>query len=69
MLAIANRVKSFAWVGFSRAFLVIAVCLLPIGRAAAADLPIYADALASGWADWSWGSTRNLAATAPSPSP
>ena len=27
--------------------------------------PVYADALASGWTDWSWSSTRNLAATSP----
>lgn len=28
-------------------------------------VPVYVDALASGWADWSWGTTRNLAATSP----
>lgn len=31
----------------------------------AAGLPVYADALASGWSDWSWGSTRDFAATSP----
>ena len=30
-----------------------------------ADLPIYTDTLAGGWQDWSWGSTRNFANTAP----
>ncbi len=33
--------------------------------AAAATLPVYADALAGGWASWSWGSTVNFASTAP----
>jgi hypothetical protein len=31
----------------------------------AADLPIYTDSLASGWANWSWDSTINLAAASP----
>jgi hypothetical protein len=30
-----------------------------------ADLPIYTDALAGGWEDWSWGSTRNFTNTSP----
>jgi hypothetical protein len=29
------------------------------------DLPIYTDALASGWVDWSWSSSRNFSNTAP----
>jgi chitinase len=33
--------------------------------ATAAAVRIYDDALASGWADWSWGSRRNFAATSP----
>ncbi len=33
--------------------------------AATADLALYGDALASGWSDWSWGTTRNLANTSP----
>ena len=37
---------------------------VPAGTAPT-SVPIYADALASGWSDWSWGSTRNLAATSP----
>ncbi len=32
---------------------------------AAGAIPIYEDALVSGWADWSWGTTRNFGATAP----
>jgi fibronectin type 3 domain-containing protein len=32
---------------------------------AAGSIPIYEDALASGWVDWSWSTTRNFAATAP----
>ncbi len=31
----------------------------------AASLAIYADGLSAGWGDWSWGSTRNFAATSP----
>jgi len=31
----------------------------------AADLPVYTDGLASGWADWSWDTTANLAAQSP----
>jgi len=31
----------------------------------AADLPIYTDSLPSGWADWSWISTRNFANSSP----
>lgn len=49
-----------------RVFLVVAVCLMPLGRlASAADLSIYADTLAVGWANWSWGGTINLAAASP----
>jgi hypothetical protein len=32
---------------------------------AASDLTIYGDALAAGWADWSWGTTRNLSNASP----
>jgi hypothetical protein len=32
---------------------------------APASAPIYGDALASGWMDWSWGSTRNFANPSP----
>ena len=32
---------------------------------AAADLPVYADALASGWQNWSWDTTVNLSNAAP----
>ena len=32
--------------------------------ARAADMAVYADALAAGWQDWSWSTTRNFAATA-----
>ncbi len=39
---------------------------LPVTEtAAAADAVLYADALAAGWLDWSWDTTRNLAAAAP----
>ena len=34
-------------------------------NAIAADLTIYDNSLANGWADWSWGTTRNFAATSP----
>ena len=37
---------------------------LPAGRAAA-DLSIYADALATGWQDWSWDTTVNRSNAAP----
>ncbi len=30
-----------------------------------AGVAVYGDALASGWSDWSWGSTRDFAATSP----
>src|SRR5581483_9755978 len=43
----------------------LALAALPGGRAQAATQSIYADALATSWQDWSWPSTRNLAATAP----
>jgi alpha-L-arabinofuranosidase len=33
----------------------------PTARASAADLVVYDDALASGWQNWSWGSTVNFA--------
>ncbi len=33
--------------------------------AAPANLLIYGDSLAAGWADWSWDTTRNFGATAP----
>ncbi|HYD42928.1 MAG TPA: fibronectin type III domain-containing protein [Anaeromyxobacter sp.] len=37
---------------------------VPATQAPAATL-VYADALGAGWVDWSWGSTRNFAATSP----
>lgn len=38
----------------------------PGGSAAAADVPVYADALAAGWQDWSWGGvTRDYARASP----
>ncbi len=49
-----------------RVLLVVAVCSAPFDRpAAAADLPVYSDTLASGWANWSWDSTLNLSASSP----
>ncbi len=49
-----------------------AALLLALARAArpsparaAADLPVYTDALASGWQDWSWDASPNFSATAP----
>ena len=38
---------------------------LPVTGVLAADLPIYADSLASGWADWSWDTTVSFANSAP----
>jgi len=38
---------------------------VPSATVPSAGVPVYADALASGWADWSWGSTRDLANTSP----
>jgi hypothetical protein len=35
------------------------------GEAISADLTIYDDSLASGWADWSWNTTRNFDNSAP----
>ena len=57
----------FAWAG--RMLLLCSVLIPPLlcaGSArAAADLPVYADALASGWEDWSYGGvTVNAASTA-----
>jgi hypothetical protein len=42
-----------------------AIRLLPAPPPAPASVPIYTDALASGWADWSWGSTRNFSNPSP----
>jgi hypothetical protein len=42
----------------------LALAALPNGRALAAPQPIYADSLATGWADWSF-TTHDLQATAP----
>ena len=36
-----------------------------VNLAHAADLPIYGDALASGWADWSWNTTVQVTTTSP----
>lgn len=47
------------------ASLLFAAILIFHNCVSAADLSIYSDSLASGWADWSWGSSRNLAATSP----
>lgn len=47
-------------------FLVASVWLTcTCGFAAAADLSIYSDALASGWHDWSWSVTQNLDNSSP----
>jgi hypothetical protein len=51
-------------------YLVALVCLLvagwlPSGRAVAADAIVYADVLAADWANWSWGSTLNVAVASP----
>jgi hypothetical protein len=46
--------------------LILAASLMPFVRiAAAADLPLYTDTLASGWDNWSWGSSINLSASSP----
>jgi hypothetical protein len=49
--------------------LIVAGSLLLNGAAgpaaAASDLTIYGDTLASGWADWSWNSTRNFGNPSP----
>ena len=37
----------------------------PLLASTTADTPIYTDALATGWDDWSWDTTRNLAAATP----
>ncbi|NVN89848.1 MAG: PKD domain-containing protein [Desulfuromonadales bacterium] len=43
-----------------------AISIFPRANAAqAADLPIYGDALAAGWADWSWKTTVNTTNTSP----
>jgi hypothetical protein len=47
------------------AFYVDDITLVQTPPAPTADLSIYADALASGWQDWSWGSTRNFSASSP----
>jgi hypothetical protein len=50
-------------------FVTIFLCAASFGTPAhAADLSIYGDSLSPGWADWSWGSTRNFAATSPAKS-
>jgi len=53
-LSVGQSQMVVAWLGFD----------LP-RSAAAADLIIYYDALATDWQDWSWDTTVNLAATAP----
>lgn len=47
------------------AVLMTIALLLPVSGLQAADLPIYTDSLAAGWADWSWGSTRNFGTASP----
>ncbi|HUK12686.1 MAG TPA: glycoside hydrolase family 44 protein [Thermoanaerobaculaceae bacterium] len=42
-----------------------AALLVPLAAAGASDLPVFADALGSGWANWSWDTTVNLGATSP----
>ena len=44
---------------------VAAVLPLYVGTTLAADLPIYTDNLADGWADWSWATTLNFANSSP----
>jgi hypothetical protein len=45
---------------------VTGLCLFPVERGVlAADLPIYADALSAGWADWSWNTTVSMTNTSP----
>jgi hypothetical protein len=39
--------------------------LIALAVGAASDVAVYSDSLAAGWANWSWGATVNLAATAP----
>ena len=61
MTALAQRV-----VMMMKMPLFLAIVLpLYVGTTLAADLPIYTDSLAGGWADWSWDTTRNFANTAP----
>lgn len=46
--------------------LMIFICLTACGKTSnAADLTIYAEALAGGWADWSWDTTRDFVNTSP----
>jgi hypothetical protein len=52
-----------------RRFILLLCCAAALtlcrGTSSAADLPIYADGLGSGWSDWSWGTSRNLANASP----
>jgi hypothetical protein len=45
--------------------LILLACLSLPARGQPADVSIYTDALAAGWDDWSWGTTRNFANTSP----
>lgn len=61
-----TRLRTFARTARSRSTIRVAIALLLVvlaSRAEAAPLPVYGDALASGFADWSWG-THSLAQSA-----
>jgi hypothetical protein len=57
-----SSAKKLHWILFLMAFLAIG---LQSPAKAATDLTIYAEALDSGWQNWSWDTTVNTAATTP----
>ena len=61
----ANRIPG--WRAVIVLALVLGSCIVPQPLLAitTATTPIYTDALAAGWDDWSWDTTRNLAAATP----
>ena len=62
-----NRFRVLS-LGLGLSLLIAAIGLTPArppAAAAATDLAIYGDALASGWQDWSWNTTRDFGISAP----
>ena len=56
--------KSHRRFWLARTLFLAALPTLPVA-ALAAEATVYTDQLASGWQDWSWGITRNLASSTP----
>ena len=67
MEQIENRPTSLAANGPASVIgtMAVAIWLAAVAARAASDLAVYTDSLTSGWANWSWSTTVNLAATSP----